>query len=224
MTITDEKWIVVVGDVHGDADRLSRFFDQFGSVDDVIVMVGDYVNRGPESSVVLDILCEQKSVRRERLVLLRGNHEAAVMTVLEGGRHEDFARHGGFATVKSYLGKTTTKNAIEDFRRSFPKAHLSLLQGTINCYVTPSVLVSHAGFDVDHPSDFGSEKMISGDKRIFQYSGIWPRHTVVVGHYLQSSRWPLLTENLIAIDTGCGTLADAPLTALRLPERSVFQF
>lgn len=220
-----EPQFIVVGDVHGEAKRLTMFFSRFNSFDGVIVMVGDYINRGPRSRAVLDILQEEKSRRADNLVLLRGNHDVALMTFLDGGPIADFARHGGLATMSSYLDShPVLEDAVAEFRQHFPSDHLSIIRETAIFHATETTLISHAGIDTDFPLDFTSQRLIDGDPGIFQFSGEWPRPTVVMGHYLQASQQPLISANLIAIDTGCGTLAGAPLTAIRLPDRTVFQF
>ena len=47
------------------------------STDDQLVFLGDYVNRGPDSYLVLDWLMENS--RRRPMVCLRGNHEIMLM-------------------------------------------------------------------------------------------------------------------------------------------------
>jgi len=215
--------LIVAGDVHGDAQRLQRLFEHFRGSQARVILVGDYINRGPNSREVVQLLLEEKGRRGDELVLLRGNHEESLLTFLNGGSLEDFARHGGLATIRSYIGGSA-RDAVSDFRRTFPIEHLGLLQNTSLYYQNSSVLVSHAGFDVNNPYDKSSKSLTYGDQRIFAHAGPWPRATVVVGHYIQRSLLPLITENLIAIDTGCGTIAGSPLTAMLLPERSVFQF
>lgn len=217
-----EDELIIAGDVHGEATRLSRFFNHFSDPALKIILVGDYANRGPDSRGVLELLYREKTCRGDQLVLLRGNHEQALTSFLAGGSLADFAKHGGLATIRSYL--EGTGNAVRDFHEGFPVRHASLLEEMRTYYATSTVLVSHAGFDTEYPLDFSRPALIHGDKRIFQHVGRWPRPTVVVGHYLQRSKQPLLSERLLAIDTGCGTVDGAPLTALQLPERRVFQF
>lgn len=215
---------LVVGDVHGDAKRLNALLEHFTDFHGTIIMVGDYVNRGPDTRSVLDILLTEKIKRGSRLVLLRGNHEEALLDFLEGGRLADFARHGGLATISSYLTQSRVIDAVKQFREEFPPDHLELVQGLERYYLDSALLVSHAGFDIDDPENLDSQRVVSGDSRIFSFAGNWLRPTVVVGHYLQSSQQPLVSDRLVAIDTGCGTIDGAPLTAVRLPDRAVFQF
>ncbi|WP_338214782.1 metallophosphoesterase [Companilactobacillus muriivasis] len=61
--------LLIIGDVHGDYDDLVEMLDAHSGAD--ITLLGDYIDRGPQSGKVLNLLLEQN----ERLHLLSGNHE-----------------------------------------------------------------------------------------------------------------------------------------------------
>jgi len=74
------KRFVVLGDVHGDLDTMVKLLERTHAIsiaasDGCVVMLGDYVDRGPRQPEVLALICELKRLLGERLVLLRGNHE-----------------------------------------------------------------------------------------------------------------------------------------------------
>jgi serine/threonine protein phosphatase 1 len=50
-----------------------------------------------------------------------------------------------------------------------------------------------------------------------------PPKLVVCGHYIQHSGQPYTRGQVICLDTGSGTIAGRPLTALLLPEGTVLQ-
>jgi serine/threonine protein phosphatase 1 len=222
MTIPSEP-LMIAGDVHGDFERLKRFFDHAQTSRSRIILLGDYINRGPDSKRVLDLLCAEKARRGNELILLRGNHEEALLNFLSGGAVEDFAAHGGLATIKSYLSHDST-DAIGDFIAEFPTDHLNLIRSTDLYYEDATYFLSHAGFNTDNPDDRTARELIHGDQRIFNFAGRWPRPTTVIGHFVQRTGTPLMTGNLLALDTGCGTVEGKPLSVVRLPERRVFQF
>jgi len=70
-----EQPIVFVGDTHGDLDASKRVFARFPTSEHVIVFLGDYVDRGPDSAGNLELLLATKLAHPDRVFLLMGNHE-----------------------------------------------------------------------------------------------------------------------------------------------------
>ena len=69
------KSVVFVGDTHGDREASERVFDRFLSPKNVIVFLGDYVDRGPDSAGNLELLLAMKLAHPDHVFLLMGNHE-----------------------------------------------------------------------------------------------------------------------------------------------------
>jgi serine/threonine protein phosphatase 1 len=216
--------LAVVGDVHGDADRLARALGVLLADSRMhLVFTGDYVNRGPGSRRVLDLLAAARNEHVGGVTLVRGNHEDALLAYLEGGSLPEFAAHGGLATVRSYLG-VVKSGALDEFRATFPRTHRLLLERMVASYEDDDVLVSHAGFDPADPWARTPQALRDGNPGLFEHRGPWPQSLTVCGHYVQSDGRPYDSPHLVCIDTGCGTLPGAPLTVLYLPERSFRQF
>jgi serine/threonine protein phosphatase 1 len=217
--------LAVIGDIHGDAIRLRRAIDVLARDSDThIVFTGDYVNRGPDSKAVLDLLIGLREDRPSSVTFLRGNHEAALMAYLNGGELSDFAAHGGLATVRSYLASVRT-GALDEFRSSFPEAHRDFLESLACFYESDEVLISHSGFNPAFPDDRSNYAMYGGSyPELFEYRGPWPRGITVCGHYVQGKGQPYLSRHFICIDTGCGTLPGGLLTVLDLPSCRYRQF
>lgn len=67
-----------IGDIHGCLTALERLDRELCfQADDVVVTLGDYVDRGPDSCGVLDHLIALRS--RCQLITLRGNHEVMML-------------------------------------------------------------------------------------------------------------------------------------------------
>ncbi len=93
---------LAVGDIHGcfQALRTLAAAVPFAS-DDVVITLGDYVDRGPDSCAVLDWLIHRG--RRGKLVALRGNHEVMMLRAREDeDRLKDLLFNGGDKTLQSY--------------------------------------------------------------------------------------------------------------------------
>lgn len=215
--------VAVIGDVHGQPDPLQAALGELARSGRRIVCVGDYVNRGPDSRGVLDLLVQAREELGDRLVLLRGNHEVALLQLLATGESASFLRHRGATTIRSYIPEPGPQ-VLEDFRRSFPSEHRRLLKETLLCAEGPEVLVSHAGYCPDRPTSRTEHDVTTGSWRRLVAVARPPRPLVVVGHYTQTEMRPYLTDHLIGLDTGCGTLPSAPLSVLLLPERTIHAY
>lgn len=212
--------VAVVGDVHGCPNPLRAVLTDLARSGRKIVCVGDYVNRGPDSRGVLDLLVQACADLGDRLVLLRGNHEVALLELLATGQAASFLRHRGATTIRSYVSEPGPQ-VLEQFRQSFPGDHRRLLEETYLCAEGPDMLISHAGYSPDRPDSRTERDVTTGSWRRLVADARRPRPLVVVGHYTQETMRAYITDHLIGLDTGCGTLASAPLSAMLLPERTI---
>src|SRR5687768_13411836 len=86
--------LYAIGDVHGCLDALkaveARIVADAAGIpgEKWIVMLGDYVDRGPHSAQVLDHLTARPPAGFSR-ICLRGNHEEAMLDALEDPRAID---------------------------------------------------------------------------------------------------------------------------------------
>lgn len=71
-----DRSAVFVGDTHGDREATERVLKRFPPGEHVLVFLGDYVDRGPDSAGNVHLLLEAKAAHPDRIVLLMGNHEA----------------------------------------------------------------------------------------------------------------------------------------------------
>lgn len=216
--MTPGDTLAIVGDVHGDPYRLRRALRSLLSSGLAVIFVGDYVNRGPDSREVLDQLVEATAQFGDRFTLIRGNHDQVLLDFLSDGDPRPLTAHGGVSTVRSYL--EGGRGAFDDFRAAFPGDHLRLLQSTVDFYESDDLLVTHAGFNPANVESRSSHDVRGpGFRAMFEHAGPWPRPLTVCGHFIQSNRRPYLSDSLICIDTGCGSLEDGALTVLYWPSR-----
>ncbi len=106
--------IFAIGDIHGCYRSLDTLLGLVQpNTDDIVVTLGDYVDRGPMSSRVIDCLIELD--HSTRLVPLRGNHEC-MMTLARNSLHDArrWMVNGGAETLDSYTGRCGTVANLED--------------------------------------------------------------------------------------------------------------
>ncbi len=108
-TIPDGQRVYAVGDVHGRLDLLERLFAMIerdngarAPADVTLVLLGDLVDRGPESRGVVARV--RAGVDWARAVALMGNHESIMLDALDGKRDEldSWLRFGGRQTLMSW--------------------------------------------------------------------------------------------------------------------------
>jgi len=161
--------VFAVGDVHGCVDLLVEMHREIikqakalpENLKRVVVYLGDYIDRGPDSADVIDLLVAAPLPGFKSIHLL-GNHEHAFIRFVRGER--DFLnspkvvqwlfREGGLATLKSY-GVTVSSNTFPEniqrmrvqLLRKMPTDHFEFLQRlTLNHSIGDYFFV-HAGID-----------------------------------------------------------------------------
>lgn len=129
------EFTYAIGDIHGCLDLLERAFGLIeahaGTRDFQVVCLGDYVDRGPESRGVIDLLIRQQ--RHIRLTCLKGNHEDMMLDAIEAGEWSFWLDNGGEETWSSYLGDV-------------PDQHLAWLRALPVCARDADRFYVHAGF------------------------------------------------------------------------------
>ena len=92
---------IAIGDIHGCASALRKLAAEIQPTpSDTLVTLGDYIDRGPDSRGVLDLLIELK--HHCRLVPLLGNHEQMLFSARASQTMcRQWQRFGGDATLRS---------------------------------------------------------------------------------------------------------------------------
>ena len=219
--------LYVIGDIHGRADLLDRMVGEIGKdlaarpvPDSLVVTVGDYVDRGPDSRGVIERLL--KNPFPTRLVALRGNHE----TLLEGFLlnpqvAEHWRRYGGLETMQSYgvpVGDVMRGReylaAARALAQAIPAAHFEFLGSLPVSLTVGKYFICHAGVRPGVPLDRQSEEDLLWIRDEFLASRADFGKIVVHGH--TPAEQPELMPNRINVDTGAfmtGRLTCAALDA-----------
>lgn len=131
---------IAIGDIHGCGNALRALIDAIApQPGDTLVPLGDYIDRGPQSAEVVEILGEW--VGQCNIVPLLGNHELIMRQALQDKARFDFwvTRCGGDATLASYGGDI----------HSIPQHHLVFFQNCRPFYETENHIFVHASYQHD---------------------------------------------------------------------------
>ncbi|WP_163267666.1 metallophosphoesterase [Chelativorans alearense] len=218
--------IYAVGDVHGCLEQLLDL-EQKIAMDaqtlpgkKLIVMLGDYVDRGPASSQVLDHLEGRPPAGFER-ICLTGNHELLMLAYLEGRcALSQWLELGAGTTLLSYgidhdrLSHVYRQPSEIDtvIRKAIPRSHIAFLRSLPVLVETPRLVFVHAGFRPDVPLDRQSDDQLVSIRSPFYERAHLLERIVVHGHTPVSE--PRLEGKRCNIDTGA--CLGGPLTALRI--------
>lgn len=210
--------IYAIGDIHGQLGKLEEALERIekdGGPDARIVFLGDYVDRGPDSRGVLDLLAKGKAEGRN-WITLRGNHDQMCAMFLEEyprndkhllvGYHWLHDRIGGVATLASY-GVTVAERARvfevhARAREAVPQAHIDLIDGLLPYHLEGDLFFVHAGVRPGVPLDRQDlQDLIWIRDEFIAYT---PPHPWLVVHGHTHVPAPEHRGNRVNLDSGAG--------------------
>jgi serine/threonine protein phosphatase 1 len=238
---------IAIGDIHGNLLALVDLLSQLQSEvrpDDIVVFLGDYIDRGPETKRCIDTILAFRRDTSAEVVCLRGNHEDCLLRTWH-----DFRRHSwllgmeAFETIASYSTEAASilRNAVSTagaelylshsplpydvFFDVVPVAHRTFLENLALYYESSDCVCVHGGVDpaIVRLQDQLPDALIwGGDGFPDAYDGA---DLVVYGHRnnadVDADHWP--HPKTIGRTIGIDTIAHGVLTAVRLPDRRIFQ-
>jgi serine/threonine protein phosphatase 1 len=207
--IPDGRRVYAIGDVHGCLDRLVALHWAIALDlaarpvrDSVLLHLGDYVDRGPDSAGVLWLLAGSVAPKVSRRVDLVGNHEQMMIRSLEGDRRVagHWLDNGGEQTLESYGLPVPVAQRPAEWRRAVPDAHMAYLATLDTTHREGDYLFVHAGIRPGLSMKAQNQEDLLWIREPF-LSDRTPRDFVVVhGHTPKPE--PEVFANRIGIDTG----------------------
>jgi serine/threonine protein phosphatase 1 len=190
--------VLAIGDIHGclgPLDDLLRWVAP--TADDLVVTLGDYVDRGPDSRGVLDRLIALK--QQVHMVCLRGNHEQMMVEAFRGGRSEKkmWQSVGGVQTLGSYGQYAGRSGTLEDV----PAQHWNFLETQlVDYHEIERFIFVHATVLTSLPLDEQTT-----DALMWEFLPPAMKHvsgkTVICGHTSQREGEPKVVPGAVCIDT-----------------------
>jgi serine/threonine protein phosphatase 1 len=224
-----------IGDVHGNFSALQKLLERLpiNLQTDELVFLGDLIDRGPNSKLVLDFVIELQN-RFGKVYILKGNHEQLLLDSLTAQSNFDYwIAKGGWQTYLDYFPQSE-KADWEKFKEYFPTLHLERLQQLLLFYKNKHALFVHAGARFTGQIWEIDSLETALYYRDFDFWNGYFGQTIVVGHTPTNKIRKLFEEptepekemtawkrgSLIAIDCGAGQ--QGRLCALELPATNFY--
>jgi serine/threonine protein phosphatase 1 len=212
---------IAIGDIHGCSTALTyliHFIEP--NENDTIVVLGDFIDRGPNSCSVL-IQLKTWSKKHGQLIPILGDHEEMF---LEARKSKAAIRKwltcGGTETLRSFGWKPGCK--VRSLNDWVSPSHFDFLSQCRSYYETPTHIFMHAGYVPELPMDQQPElalrwKVTNRQTALPHFSG----KTAIVGHTPQLSGDVLDLGFVVGIDTNC--VRGGWLTALDTQSCQIWQ-
>lgn len=188
------RWII--GDVHGMRLALESLIALIKQrdPDPRFLFTGDYVNRGPDSRGVIDLLLKLDPGAAS---FVRGNHDDILDIILHGDGYCDhpqkidpiaafrwFMQHGLMETLLSYGGdyadleyamEHPSEQRVREAVSIIPPDHRTFIRELPAVHEEPDLFVAHAMWDVDTPDDAMPARL--GQSPPDRFKILWGRYT-----------------------------------------------
>jgi len=182
--------IYVIGDIHGRYKALKEVLNKskFDRKNDTLIVMGDIVDGGYNTSKVIDELLKIKS-----LVFIKGNHDNWMINyIFKGHKSNEWINQGGANTLNSYGGKVVPGSSINTLPVmvdvngvKVPRKHIEFLGRGLYYFEFDNMLFVHGGFDPNKPIETQDPHFLMWDRTLIKYAennNIEKYDKVFIGH------------------------------------------
>lgn len=197
-----QKRLIAIGDIHGEIEKLNSLIDRLDlQKQDKVIFLGDYIDRGLNSKAVIERILDLS--KKIECVFLKGNHEDMLLKTKITQSQDDIEHwllSGGISTYDNYGDYPAIFNTHGKFLDSLKLYHIE-----------QNYMFVHAGINPKKElSEQTKDDLLWIREEFLDNSHNLP-YKIIFGHtpFIE----PLILNDKIGIDTGCGKEKDLPLTA-----------
>lgn len=214
-----ERQTYIVGDIHGRADLLELMLELIdahiggtSATDPQLVFLGDYIDHGPDSAVVLARMQELQEKFPTNVTCLMGSHERMMLDFLAdpATRGPRWMRSGAVQTLRSFGITTADQETSLEFnafpatatalRRRIPANALRWLENLPLSWSSGNLWAVHAGADPGHTMEDQSARVLLWGHPEFDCGPRGDDVWIAYGHTEVEA--PMVHEGRIGMDTG----------------------
>lgn len=187
-----------IGDIHGCLTKLIELIGlcraDAGRRATKFIFLGDYIDRGPASRGVVELLMSLQQDRPDDVICLMGNHEDMLLAAVDAPDwSENWLRNGGPKTLQSY-GVATVAD--------IPQDHIDWIRHLLKFHDDGMRFFVHAGVHPERPLDQQDEHDLLWIREPFLSSTKDFDRLIVHGHTPTKNGVPNQRPNCLNIDTG----------------------
>ena len=191
---------IAISDIHGCVKTFQKLvLDKIElSKKDTLFLLGDYINKGPDSKGVIDFIFSLQEDGYQ-VKCLRGNHEQYLIDALQFSWEEiAYKNRGGLETLASFNAKTV---------HDIPARYLDFIRSLSYYIELEKYLLIHAGLNFDLADPFKDDFSMLNIRNMEIANERIGNRTIIHGHVpttYQEIEASLSFENHhISIDAGC---------------------
>lgn len=185
-----------IGDIHGCYKTFKKLLLENLNIDpsDIIYLLGDYIDRGPDSKEVIDLILELLS-EGFQIHPLRGNHEQMLLDSINNFECSMWLRNGGDSTLRSFSIPSVY---------ALPEKYLTFLKETKLCIQYKDFIYVHAGLNFNNENIFEDKEAMLWIRNIEAFEPVLGNRMLIHGHTPGALNFILNQRgNCINIDGGC---------------------
>ncbi|WP_158734643.1 metallophosphoesterase family protein [Alteribacillus sp. YIM 98480] len=208
---------IFISDIHGQFKAFTSLLSQlnYNPRKDQLYLLGDYIDRGPQSNQLIRYLLQLQQIAGEHVVFLKGNHERMMLDAFENADDSDVSlwiQNGGRETLKSYAGNRLLKDSFDEIHKWITNEfaeHYHFIKNLENYRETKEHILVHAGINpsLDNWKETPEEELL-WIRSPFLENTVSTTKKVIFGHTptmtLQEDAGVWFQPDKIGIDGGAG--------------------